>query len=315
MLDKSNIVSAGSVPAAPHSARQNAGRTRLILGGFLLGFGLEAACAEALVSPDKSHYTLFHPTPRELMRELTTDRPDKTESAYSLDAGHFQVEMDLVTYGRDRYNTDRRDVGVEAWSVGPVNLKLGLLNNLDAQLVIEAYNWIRVEDRSRQPISTDRRSGFGDMTLRAKINLLGNDGGKTALGLLPYVKLPTNQNGLGNSSVEGGLIVPLEYELSQRVGAALNTGFQMARDESGPGHHAEFINSLTFGYGLFGQLSAYTEFWSLVSAESNSDWLASFDLGFNYLLTADLKLDFGVNVGLTRATDDWNPFVGLSWRY
>jgi hypothetical protein len=249
------------------------------------------------------------------MREMATDRPDKTESAYSVDAGHFQLEMDLVTYGRDRYNTDRINATAEAWSVGPVNLKLGVLNDVDVQVVIEPYTWTRVEDRSQRPSTVERRSGFGDVTLRSKVNLAGNDGGKLAFALLPYLKLPTNQDDLGNNSVEGGLILPLEYELPAGFGAAINTGFEIARDEEGSGHHPQFINTLAVGRDLIGALSSYIEFWSLVSTERDSDWLGSFDIGFNYLFTPDLKLDFGVNIGLTRATDDWNPFVGFSWRY
>ena len=38
------------------------------------------------------------------MREMSTDRPDKTESPYTVDAGHFQVEMDVLTYSYDRNN-------------------------------------------------------------------------------------------------------------------------------------------------------------------------------------------------------------------
>ena len=43
---------------------------------------------------DKSVYHLFHPTPFALMRELNTDRPDKTESPFTVDAGHYQIELD-----------------------------------------------------------------------------------------------------------------------------------------------------------------------------------------------------------------------------
>ena len=58
----------------------------------------------AAASPDKSTYNLFNPTPRELMREMSTDRPDQTESPYTVDAGHFQMEMDFVkaTFDRDK---------------------------------------------------------------------------------------------------------------------------------------------------------------------------------------------------------------------
>ncbi|WP_375396658.1 hypothetical protein [uncultured Sphingomonas sp.] len=39
---------------------------------------------------DKSQYTLFDPTPRAAMRPFSTDRPDTTESPYTVDAGIFR---------------------------------------------------------------------------------------------------------------------------------------------------------------------------------------------------------------------------------
>src|SRR5688572_7370925 len=78
---------------------------------------------------DKSQYTLFNPTPPDLMRELSTDRPDKTESAYTVDAGHVQIEMDVVSYVYDHSG----EPDVEAWDFAIANFKLGLLNNLDLQ--------------------------------------------------------------------------------------------------------------------------------------------------------------------------------------
>src|SRR5579863_4695436 len=78
-------------------------------------------------SLDKSAYNLLNPTPEDAMRELSPDRPDKTESPYTLDAGHFMVEMDFVTYTHD----DTDGVRTEAWNVTPVNLKVGLFDNVD----------------------------------------------------------------------------------------------------------------------------------------------------------------------------------------
>jgi hypothetical protein len=36
---------------------------------------------------NKNRYHLLAPTPRSELRDLSTDRPDKTESAYTVDAG------------------------------------------------------------------------------------------------------------------------------------------------------------------------------------------------------------------------------------
>src|SRR5436190_24189323 len=51
---------------------------------------------------DKSVFNLFNPTPTEHLRAMDRDGPGSTESPYTVDAGHFQVEMTLLAYTRDR---------------------------------------------------------------------------------------------------------------------------------------------------------------------------------------------------------------------
>jgi hypothetical protein len=262
---------------------------------------------------DKSGYHLFNPTPRELMREMSTDRPDKTESAYTVDAGHFQIEMDVFSYSYDRYNVERRDVRAESLSIAPMNLKAGLCNNVDLQLILETYNSVRVHDRESGVM--EKRRGFGDVIPRMKINLWGNDEGRTALSVMPYLKLPANQDDLGNNSVEGGIIFPLAIGLPRGFGMGLMTQFDFVRDESDNGYHPEFVNTITFSRDLIGDLGGYVEFFSVVSGEDDSPWIGTFDLGFTYGLTEDIQLDGGINIGVTRSADDWNPFLGMSWRF
>jgi hypothetical protein len=260
---------------------------------------------------DKSRYNFFNPTPRELMRDLSADRPDLTESPYTVDAGHFQIEMDLVNYSHDRHNRDRETI--DSYSVAAVNLKAGLLNNVDLQLILEPYISTRIKDRSTG--STSKHNGFGDITTRLKVNLWGNDGGETALALMPFIKLPTNQDDVGNEAVEGGLIVPFAMELPAGWGLGAQTEVDFIEDGDEDGYHAEFINTVALGRDIVGNLAGYVEFFSLVSTESDSDWIGSVNGGLTYAVNADLQLDGGVNFGVTRAADDITPFVGVTWRY
>ena len=48
--------------------------------------------------PDKSQYTLFNPTPIDLRRPYNTDRPSKTDSPFTIDAGVFQIESDVASW-------------------------------------------------------------------------------------------------------------------------------------------------------------------------------------------------------------------------
>ncbi len=258
-------------------------------------------------SADKSRYNLFNPTPFSLLRELSTDRPDKTESPYTVDAGHFQVEADLLSYTRDG------DGELESFAIAPTNFKVGLRNNMDLQIIVETYNIQRTPDRearTRQEIS-----GFGDVTVRWKTNFWGNDGGKTAFGVMPFVKLPTNQHGLGNDAVEGGIIFPLAIALPGDFNLGAMTETDFVQNEESSNYHAEFINSITLGHSIVGELSGYVEFFSSVSTERDAEWVGTFDFGFTYKLTPNLQLDTGLNVGLTGTADDLNPFVGLSIRF
>jgi len=256
-------------------------------------------------------FNLFNPTPTEYLRAMDRDGPGTTESPYTVDAGHFQVEMTLVDYTYDRKSFDRMTKRSEAWAIAPINLKLGLLNQLDAQLVLEPYNLLY----ERQDGSRLTRRGFGDTRFRLKYNFWGNDSGRTAFAATPYVKFPTSKDGIGNRGVEGGLVLPFEVELPSAFYSGLTTRFDAVRNEREPGYHAEFVNSVEFGRRLFGNLSGYVEFFSVVSTKSDADWEGSFDPGLIYNVTKNLQFNVGANIGVTRSADDWAAFAGMTWRY
>ena len=229
------------------------------------------ALAAETAPADKSGYTLFNPTPRAQMRELSTDRPDQTESPYTVDAGHWQIELDFATYTLDR------DAGVrtETWNVAPVNVKLGLTNTTDLQVMFDSYS----RESVRTGGATATTKDWGDLTLRLKHNLWGNDGGDTALALMPFVKIPLDTGDTGNDL------------------------------------HAEWVNTVTFSHDLTSRLGGYVEFVSVHSAESGADWVAQFDAGLTYAVSDDIQLDGGCNFGLTRSAPDVQPFLGVSLRF
>ncbi len=277
----------------------------------LSSLAIPAWCASD--APDKSQYNLLNPTPKALMRELATDRPDKTESAYTVDAGHFQFEMDVVNWSHDRDTSGGGDVRTDTLGIVPLNLKAGLFNWLDLQVVLDNYTSIRTEDRRTGVKNTE--SGFGDVTTRLKMNLWGNDGGTTALALMPWVKAPTSSAGVGNGAVEGGLIVPLAISLPAGFGLGIMPEFDFMENGNGDGTHTEFVNTITVSHDIIGNLGGFLEFYSMVSTESGSEWVGTFDVGLTYGFTPNTQLDAGVHIGVTDSADDWNPFLGFSIRF
>lgn len=281
-----------------------------VLGLVCPAWALAAPAMDA--SPDKSNYHLFNPTPREFLREMSTDRPDQTESPYSVDAGHFQVELDFVNALFDRDRSGGRDVRSEVWGVAPLNLKVGLLNNVDLQVVLDPYVRVRVTDRVSHTV--DKGSGFGDLQTRLKVNFWGNDGGRSAVGMMPFVKWPLPESDLRNGKMEGGVLFPFSVDLGRGWGLGGMTEFDFVADGSGE-YDTEFINSITLGRDLTEKLGAYAEFFTVASSAPGFDWQGQVGAGWTYALREDVQLDWGCNFGVTRSAPDYNPFVGLSFRF
>ena len=242
---------------------------------------------------------------------MDTDGPGTTESPYTVDAGHFQLEMTFLAYTSDRDTFDGEAYELDVWAFAPMILRVGLLNQLEAQLVLEPHVVVR------ERFGTNRVTlrGFGDTTLRFKYNFWGNDSGRTAFSATPYVRFPTSREGLGKNSVEGGLILPLSVDLPEDFWLGLTTRFDALRDWAGDGYHAEFINSIAVGHDLFGDVFGYLEFFSAVSTERDTSWVGTFNPGLIFWLTDNVQLNTGVNIGVTRSAYDWTAFGGMAWRF
>jgi len=247
-----------------------------------------------------------------MMRELNTDRPDKTESPYTIDPGHVQVEMDLVSYSYDRNNPEHEARRVQTLNFLNTNFKIGLLHNLDFQLISENFLWVRDEDLRTD--RADETSGAGDTTLRLKLNFWGNDGGKSAFGVIPYVTLPTASDDLGVEDAEFGLILPLAVELPHGFSLGVMTEFDWVRDERDDLNFV-WVNSATVGHEILKNVEAYGEIFAAIDPDRTNAAEITVDFGVTWKVDEDVQLDAGVNIGVTREAEDWNPFVGISIRY
>jgi hypothetical protein len=269
------------------------GRAALVFGLFSLGVVATASANTGAPAPDKSKYHLFNPTPVEQMRDFVTDRPDRTESPITVDAGHFQLEADFVTM--------TQEAGTRSWSLGLMNLKAGLTNRTDLQVVVESYR------------TNNLGKGFGNTTLRYKVNLFGNDGGPVAMGVMPYVILPTQSKVFGNYRSEGGVIFPISLEAPEETGVGIMFQVDKLRNEEDAGFHTQFISSITASHDLFWGLEGYVEFFS--QTEREKPWVATVDAGLVLPVGKSIRFDLGANVGVTDAADDINPFLGVSMRH
>jgi len=266
------------------------------------------AATQPADAPDKSNFGVFNPVPDHLLRDFDTDRPDKTNSPHTLDAGRFQLEMGWLAFTRNQDAGTRTD----HWTWADTTLRLGLTNWAELQLEIPCYQSNCDTDLASQ--MKDNRNGIGDLSVMLKTNCWGNDNGDTAGGLELFVKTPTATHNLGNGKYEGGAVFLFGMKLPGDFDLGINNGVSINANDDG-GYHAEIINSISISHGIVGPLAAYVEFYSSVPTQHSSDWQGTVDLGLLFMIGKNFQLDGGINIGVTHAADDIQPFTGMSYRF
>jgi hypothetical protein len=229
------------------------------------------------------------------LRPLSTDRPDTTESTHTVDAGHFQFEMEIAAWTRDgKY----RDV-----SLGQLNSKIGLDDLTDFQVVTPFFTQVRNGDE-----------GFGDLQIRVKRNLWGNDEGSTSMAVMPFIQLPTSSGELGSNEIEGGLIVPFAFDGPGDWSCAVMGELDLEANDDRD-YHLVGLTSATTSHAVTEKTAVFFELVSVLSTESGSDWEAYFNTGMTWLATPTWQLDGGIRIGLTDASADYSPFLGMSAKF
>jgi hypothetical protein len=262
--------------------------------------------------PDKSQYTLFNPTPANCLREFDPDRPDVTDSPFTVDAGHIQFESGLFTYSLSR--PDREHVVTEEFDVLDTNIRIGITNYAEIDLDVPPLDI----EHTRFPISRfdTWKSGPGQLELQAKFNFFGNDNfeksGSLALGLIPRLDIPTV---IGGDHVEGGVAVPFAIKLSEKAELEMMTEYDIIHNEEGSGYHVEYLNSASLSYDWTEKLSTYYEVATLFGTQDPLGGIVTLDTGVLYKFGHDWQFDVGFNFGVTRASDRVDATVGLSKRF
>ncbi|HTO03700.1 MAG TPA: transporter, partial [Opitutus sp.] len=261
-----------------------------------------AAGVEAAANPPR--FSWVHPVPESRMREMRTDRPDATESPFTVDAGHVQLEMDFANYARD----EEADGRVTEWEAAPFNLRFGISRHFEAGLFV-------VPLRSETEVSPEggraRRSGLGDITLRAKWNFAGNDGGDRAWGLIADLKLPTADDGMSNGKLEGAVALPVAFALGGGWEGAAMTVVEAVYTDAGK-YRAVWSNTITAGRALSENVGGFVE---LTSSTGDGSHVATFNCGVTRRFGPHVQYDAGLNFGLSQSAPDIAVFTGLSRRF
>lgn len=260
---------------------------------------------------NKSQFNLLNPTPDAYLRPFSSGRPGKASNPLTVDAGRFQLEGDLFNYTRDYWSKD--GTRTRAFTVVNPNLRLGITNWAELDIFSPLYNSLKTKNRSGPAVSAH---GFGDILVGGKVNIFGNDGGDQALGAIGFVKVPTAAPGVGNGWMEYMFNIAFTTALPDKFSVTINPGVSLLRNQSNRGYQGDYQMIINLNRPIIGDVvTASIELALDFPADHNIGPRHTIDSSLQWLITPNTQLDVGVYIGITKAAPDWNPYVGMSFRF
>lgn len=239
---------------------------------------------------------------------ICADRPSKATSPCTAPAGRFQIESELARWSLQKDHGTRE---TSLW-FGETTLKYGLDDHSDLQVEVAPWQRLTVGIGLAQR----RWTGLGDVEVRYKREMTSADA-PVRLALMPFVKIPTAKQPLGNGKVETGLLVPMQFQAANS-NVSFNFTPELDRnvDADRGGYHWAMQQVGSINLAVSERLTVTAELWGQWEWDPAGDESqASVDAAGAYLLSDDIQLDAGANFGVNRRTPDVEVYAGIAMRF
>ena len=239
---------------------------------------------------------------------LCAERPGLATPTCTIPAGAIQIEVGLLDWTHSVSNSSEERELV----VGETAVKFGISDRAHLEVAWSPY----VRSRTWEGDAKNSVSGFGDLTLAAKVRLTRSDM-PVQLAVKPYVEFPTADDQIGNGTVEGGLIVPIDYSVPHSpISIGLSPEVAILGDEDGNGRHVGLSSVLAVSASLTDRLTGAAEIygsWERSGGKSVKQFVLGGSLAYLFLNT--LQFDVGMNAGLNRDSPDLELYSGVPSRF
>jgi hypothetical protein len=233
-------------------------------------------------------------------RELASDRPDFTETAQIVEAGHVQIEAGF-TYTRD----EEAGVKTETHTFPEFLARLGLTSDTELRLVWLGY--------LNEEVAGARDTGVSDFSVGLKHSMAQEGDSLPALSYLLELSAPVGSDEFSASDPELTFKFLWEKGLTEQLGLAGNVNFAALKELDS--YILEPSASLSAGFSLTESIGSYLEYYGLYPTGSDVGPAHTVNGGFTYLMSKNLQFDVRAGFGVNDRADDFLAGTGLVIRF
>ena len=199
--------------------------------------------------------------------QITTDRPDQTESAVVLSSGQIQVESGiLIENSQSNINT---------------LFRIGIIEGIEIRI---NSNYL-INDE----LSFMKKSSFSDFEVGAKFRIFDKTSSNTKVAFLSHLSIPTAIEVFSNNVY--GLMnrLNVSHDLNNESQIGYNLGYNKFKKMDG-----QFIYTIVYGRSL----GSFGIFFEIFGDDSKNSSNINFDSGITYLLDNNKQIDLSIGKGI-----------------
>ena len=199
--------------------------------------------------------------------QITTDRPDQTESAVVLSSGQIQIESGiLIENSQSNINT---------------LFRIGIIEGIEIRI---NSNYL-INDK----LSFMKKSSFSDFEVGAKFRIFDKNQNNTKVAFLSHLSIPSAIEVFSNNVY--GLLSRLNvsHDLNNESQIGYNLGYNKFKKMDG-----QFIYTIVYGRSL----DSFGIFFEIFGDDSKNSSNINFDSGITYLLDDKKQLDLSIGKGI-----------------
>lgn len=237
-------------------------------------------------------YSQQQPIP---LPDLITDRPDQTESAFTVPARSIQVESGLY------FEKARDGEAVSTYTAYPATLiRVGIISWLELRAE-GSYQNLTVEDETSTQVK-----GFGPLTVGAKVKLWEEEGLRPQAAFMTMVDLPIGDEAFTPENPEPSLRLLFKNSLSEKMDLSYNLAYGWEGGKAVKSYSASIGAGISDKLGIFGEV-----FGDKTNGEKAVHCV---DAGLTFLLFPNFQLDLAAGTSFKSSSPDYFVTTGLSIR-
>jgi hypothetical protein len=222
---------------------------------------------------------------------IQTDRPDQTETPFTVPKNHFQME--------NGFSFESAGKNTQSFTHPSSLLKYGINDHFDVGLIME---FVTIQ-------SDSKIYGLSPVTIRFKEKITDEKGIIPTTAFIGYLTIPY----VASEKLKISYFAPaFRFTMQHTLPGKFSLGYNLGAEWDGETPVPAFIYTLTTGYSISDKIGAFLELYGFVPQELHADH--RFTCGLSYLFRPNVLFDISGGVGITDNSPDYYLAFGFSFR-